>query len=57
MAFDSKINKVCFMKISAFWNMCYLIRYIGISVSQELDSSIIRVFYNYSSFQNMLNST
>ena len=51
------INKVCYMMISAFWDMCYLILYIGISVSEELDSSTDREFFNYYSFQNMLNGT
>ena len=41
----------------AFWDMCYLIWYIGISVSEELDLSIVRVIFNYYSFQNMLNGT
>jgi len=45
MAFDSMINKVCYMRISAFWDMCYLIQYIGISVSEEHDSSIVRVYF------------
>lgn len=40
------INNVCYMRISAFWDiMCFLIRYIGISVSEVLDSSTVRVFF------------
>jgi hypothetical protein len=42
MLFDSMINKVL-CEDCAFLDIYYLIWHIGISVSEELDSSIVRV--------------